>query len=63
MRQFPRDFWQLTFADFVLRTGYQMGKTPLCPSSLPRGQAEAFLASCFSLDGTARAPALRRRAV
>jgi MFS family permease len=28
---FPRQFWALFSADFILRSGYQIGKTPLLP--------------------------------
>jgi MFS family permease len=29
--KFSRDFYKLTLADFIVRSGYQMGKTPLLP--------------------------------
>src|SRR5690606_27176612 len=51
MRQFPRDFWQLTFADFVVRTGYQMGKTPLLPIfAAALGATDAFLGIIVSVS-------------
>lgn len=44
LNRFPRDFWQLTFADFIVRTGYQMGKTPLLPIfAAALGATDAFL--------------------
>lgn len=51
MQRFPRDFWQLTFADFVVRTGYQMGKTPLLPIfAAALGATDAFLGIIVSVS-------------
>lgn len=49
--KFTRDFWQLTCADFILRTGYQMGKTPLLPIfAATLGASDAFLGMIVSVS-------------
>ena len=51
MKYLPRDFWGLTFADFVVRTGYQMGKTPLLPIfAAALGASDAFLGMIVSVS-------------
>ncbi|GIK28245.1 MAG: MFS transporter [Anaerolineae bacterium] len=46
-----RDFWRLTAADFIVRTAYQMGKTPLLPIfAAALGATDALLGIIVSVS-------------
>lgn len=47
----PRDFLRLTAADFIVRSGYQMGKTPLLPIfAASLGATDLFLGVVVSVS-------------
>ena len=47
----PRDFLRLTAADFIVRSGYQMGKTPLLPVlAASLGATDLFLGLVVSVS-------------
>jgi MFS family permease len=49
--RFSRDFIQLTFADFIVRSAYQMGKTPLLPIfAAALGATDLFLGIIVSVS-------------
>ena len=59
-RPLPRDFWRLSFADFILRSAYQLGKTPVLPlyaAALGAGEAMiGFVVASSTFTGIVAKP-------
>ena len=59
-RSLPRDFWRLSFADFILRSAYQLGKTPVLPlyaAALGAGEAViGFVVASSTFTGIVAKP-------